>query len=155
MLVETKTGIRKASPSDVVEIVALVEEFFHEGLHKTGLSFDRATLTQSMTNIVRNNICLVHENAGRVAGVIAGFITPSLFDSEEYLAQEIIWFMTADARKGSGGADLLEAFEAACVDAGANHVMMIHLADVNGRVMERFYRTHGYRLIEQHFTKGV
>lgn len=155
MLTQTRTRIRKASPSDVAPIVALVEEFFHEGLCETGLSFDRATLTQSMTNIVQNNICLIHENAGRVSGVIAGYVTPSLFDDDELLAQEIIWFMSADARRGSAGVDLLEAFEAACKDAGAKHVMMIHLADVNSRVMERFYKMRGYRMIEQHFIKEV
>jgi len=68
-------------------------------------------------------------------------------------AIETFWFV-APGRRGNG-LKLLDAFEQWAEDNDCPRTAMIHLVDFQPEVLTRLYQDRGYKLIEQHFVRGI
>lgn len=152
-----QTRIRPLKTTDMKEVLQLISEFYEEGLKECGLSFSIKTLEGTIKLFAENPWCvsLIGIINGKIKGIIAGMVQPSMFDFGELLAEEKIWFVSKDSRSTELGMRLLSLFEEGCKLKGAKHLMMINLEDVNSKIMHRFYHRQKYKLIETHFIKKL
>ena len=146
--------IRKAEQKDLPEIVDLIMSFYAEGLHKSGLSFDRESLLQTAGLIAESHIMLVAEN-GTVQGVIAGIVSNSMFDYSQKVVEEKIWFISREYRGKGAAIRLFKTFEKTAKELGASLIMMVHMADVMPGKVKKIYSSFGYREIESHYIKPL
>lgn len=101
-------------------------------------------------------ICLVSENdVGIITGVIAGTLSPHIFDPAERYAQEIIWFVGKSYHNGTTGLLLLKEFKGICRSLGAKKIVMKHMEDLNPIEMRNLYGHKKYQLMELHYVKQI
>lgn len=143
--------IRPARYEDLLGIEKLIFEFHEESL-KEYLSFDSKTIRQSILDYIDKYIMLVDD---KLTGIIAGIIAPSIFDSKDIIAQESIWYISKEHRKGRLGLELLHAFEGKAKELKATKIIMIHMDNLNGDLMEKLYTHRGYKRLEWNFIKDV
>lgn len=149
------TIIRKGVLEDIEEVLGLIEEFYEESLKGYGLSFSCETLRNTINNFIVNQIGLVAEKDGKIIGCIGGIVVPSIFDNKEKIAQEAIWYVKKEERKGAVGIRLLKEFEKECILRGAKFISMIYEENLLAEELKNFYEKSGYKLMENHFIKGV
>jgi len=147
--------VRKAEIKDKTSIIELSIQFYKESLRSYGLAFNFSTLDKLVEEFINNKIVIVSEVNGKVVGVIAGFVSSSMFDSQQKIGQEIIWYIDKEYRKGSIGIRLLKEFEKQCKLNGANLMVMVYMGNLNNELLDRFYKMNNYRLLENQFIKGV
>jgi hypothetical protein len=147
--------LRPARFDDKDSVKLLIYEFYEEGLKEFGLSFDWNTLDNTINEFINKHIHIVAEKENRIVGLIAGVIGTSIFDNKQKLAEETIWFITKEERKGSLAMRLLKAFENECKNKGANFVSMIHMENMNKETLSRLYGINKYRLMEYHYLKII
>ena len=156
-MIETlnQTVIRKAEIKDKTEIIELSIQFYKESLKSYGLAFNFLTLDKLVEEFINNKIVIVSEVNGKVVGVIAGIVSPSMFDNNQKIGQEIIWYIDKEYRRGSIGIRLLKEFEKQCKLNGANLLVMVYMGNLNSELLDRFYKLNNYKLLENQFIKGV
>ena len=145
--------IRKANIIDIKDIMDLIAEFYEEGLKECGLKFTDYALNKTTEHFITNGIVIVVEDNDSLVGIIGGIIVPSIFDSTEKIAQEMMWFIKKDYRKGELAKDLLQRFEKEARDLGANHIAVAAMGNMRNEVLDRFYRHNGYTLMETQYIK--
>lgn len=146
--------IRQVQLKDKYAIRGLINEFYEESLKQYGLSFDLVTIDTTIENFINNHICLLIEKDNKVVGVIAGMIAISIFDASQKIAQEAIWYITKEERKGTAGIRLFKAFEDECKARGANIISMIRVDNISNR-LDKLYKSRNYQLAEFHYLKEV
>lgn len=156
-MIETlnQTVIRKAVIEDKTSIIELSIQFYKESLKEYGLSFNFLTLDKLVEEFINTKIVIVADVDDKVVGVIAGMVQSSMFDSQQRIGQEIIWYIDKEYRKGSIGIRLLKEFEKQCKFNGANLMVMVYMGNLNNELLDRFYKMNNYRLLENQFIKGV
>jgi len=143
--------IRPARYEDLLKIEKLVFEFHEESL-KEYLSFDSKTIRQTILDYIDKYIMLVDDE---LTGVIAGIVAPSVFDSKDIIAQESIWYISKTQRKGRLWIELLTAFEDKARELKATKIIMIHMDNLNGNLMEKLYTHRGYKRLEWNFIRDI
>ena len=146
--------IRKGEYKDIEGVKELIKEFFQESLAWYKISLDDETITETMKSFVDKHISFVAEENGKIIGVIAGIISPSIFDKRQLFAQEAIWYVTKKAR-GIVGFKLIKVFEEECRKLGAKMISMICMSNLNFDILDRFYKNDGFALLENHYIKEV
>ena len=147
--------IRQAIYEDIDDVRNLIKEFYNESLYEYGLSLDNDTINETIKNFIDNHIELVAEINNKIIGVMGGIVATSIFDKKQRLGQEAIWYITRDERKGNIAFKLIEEFEKECKERGANLISMICMNNLNSDILDRLYRIKKYKLMEQHYIKGV
>jgi len=145
--------IRKATFLDITDIIKLVYSFYEESLKEYNMSFDEVTLRGTTYNLIKNGVSLVNEEHGRITGVIMGVISPSIFDKNELLAQEIIWYVDKESRKSRAGLALIKEYVGICKELGASKIIMVYMNNLNGEVMDNLYRRKNYKPMEMQYIK--
>lgn len=123
--------MRRARFSDIDRIVKLLERFHAQA--DQWQDFVRKDTERFIRNMMPNGTVLVSDG-----GVICGFVTSSPVNSQWLIAMELYWY----AEDGSGER-LLQGFEQAAREQGANEIRMSHRASTGkvGRHLEK----RGYR----------
>lgn len=147
--------IRDAEDKDIDEIVSLIYKFCEESLGEYNLSFSTETLKSTTKNFIDNLIGLVIEKDGQVVGMIGGVVSPSMFDSNQIVGQETVWYISKDYRGGSIGFRLMKEFEKRCKSMGATLVYMGHMNNLNADILKRFYEKGNYKSMETHYIKRI
>ena len=147
--------IRKAHIEDSNFIKKLILEFHEESLGEYKISFDWSTIDETIKNFINHHIVLVAEKSSKIVGLIAGLVIRSMFDANQLLGQETIWFITKDERKGATGFKLLKMFEQECKIRGCKFVAMVFMQNLMPDVLERFYRSQNYKKMEVQFVKEL
>lgn len=147
--------IRKAELKDIDSIKNLAKEFYEEGLKEYGLSLDLETLDETIKKFITDHIALVAQRNGEIVGAIGGMLTPSIFNKNQLIGQEVIWYLSKNQRKGLIGNNLINAFEDDCKRKGADFVAMMNIGNLYTAILDRFYKIKGYRLLENQYIKGV
>ena len=154
-------SVRRATIADGYAIFALVQAFREEALDKTCVSFNDSTIVRRLVEAatVGNPVFFLAEEDGKVVGVIGLFVTPSYFDETKLMAVELIWYVHPDHRHKQHGRELLNEAEDFCRRAGIDTLTMIagHYSIESGtdRILDRFYRQHGYKRLETHYIKKL
>lgn len=74
---------------------------------------------------------------------------------KESIAQEIIWYVRKDKRKGRIGIELINKFTTVCKKLGVARIIMIHMNNLNGNIMRRLYERRGFKEMERIYIKEV
>lgn len=145
--------IRQATFKDVEDIYLLIKEFQTESLNEYMMSFRFATLYHTIMKHISIGIVLVLDKEG-IKGVIGGMLMPSMFDSNELISQETMWYVTKSER-GREGLKLLNAFEDESRKRGAKFIIMVGMGNLNNGELTRLYSKRKYQLLERQYIKGV
>jgi len=145
--------IRKAENNDLQQLIKLLYEFYKESIHKYKIKISAETAVKTAKNFIKNYVVLVLEDGEKIVGVMAGIVSPSIFDETQLFAQEAIWYINKQHRKGSGAFKLLKKFESVCKDLGADIIIMGGMGNLNLEVLNRFYLKNNYILMETHYIK--
>ena len=143
--------IRQAIIEDSNAIKDLIKEFYDESLCEYGFSLDEDTINETIQNFVNNHIVLLVEKDNKIIGIIAGIVAVSIFDKKQRLAQEAIWYITKDERKGNIAIKLIEEFEKESKKRGANFILMGSMGNLNADILNRLYEIKKYKLMERHY----
>ena len=147
--------IRPATLDDVEGVKELVIKFYDESLSEYKISLDMDTIKETISNFIKNHIVIVLEKQDKLVGVIGGLVTPSIFDKNQFVAQEFVWYIDKQYRHGFAGIKLLKLFEKECKNRGANLINMIHMNNLYTESLHDFYTKNGYYKMEIHYMKGV
>ena len=146
--------LEEATHKDIPGILELISEFYEEGLKSSGINFSKPSLFVLVKEYVEHkDACIVvaKENE-KCVGVVAGFMTPSLYDRKQQIVQQKIIFVRKDYR-GKIGIRLLRAIEEWAKMKGANYITMTSLEGMQD--LMRFYNRNHYRKLETHYVKEV
>ena len=143
-------AIREATLHDVPRIVELGRRFLADGPYKDQMD----NLEQSMrfaTSMIGNPkaAVLVSEQSSRVVGVLAFIIFPHYFTGQ-LTANEMIWYIEPEARKGGIGMRLMWAAERMAKAMGAVRMQFTAPTVEVGKLYERF---GGYHQVEVAYEK--
>lgn len=155
MIETSKITIRKANIIDKEDIKILIDKFYEESLKDLGMKFTDYTIDKTITNFVVNHIVIVAQEEDKIIGVIGGLLAPSIFDENEIIAQEAMWYIDPEHRKGALGTDLLLFFEEIAKELGVNHIVMVCMGNLNFEILNRYYTKNGYKLMENQFIKNL
>lgn len=147
--------IRQAKIEDTEAIKDLIKKFYAESTYEYGFSLDDETITETVRNFIVNHIALIIEKDSKIVGVISGVVANSIFDKKQKVAQEAVWYIVKEERKGIIALKLIEEFEKECVKRGADFILMVHMSNSSPEVLSRLYGIKKYKLMEKHYIKGV
>lgn len=147
--------IRKANILDKEDIKLLIDKFYEESLKDLGMKFTDYTIDKTIDNFVTNHIVILAQDGDKIIGVIGGLLVPSIFDETEIIAQEAMWYIDKEYRKGTLGTDLLLVFEEVAKELGVNHIVMVCMGNLNFEILNRYYTKNGYKLMENQFIKTI
>ncbi len=156
-MIETleKVIIEKAKIEDIPEIVNLIREFFTESLSGYSLSLDNLTIHETVSKYITNYIGIVAKRGDKIIGTIGGLVMSSIFDKNQMIGQETIWYINKEERKGSAGIRLIKEFENRCKELGAHLVAMVHMGNLYTDVLDKLYKMRGYKLMETQYIKEI
>lgn len=118
--------------------------------------FNTESFAKFWTTVIGMNmgkILAVRENGKLVAAL--GMATTLDPNSGLLMALEQFWYVMPSHRKTRVGIDLFFRFEKEGKAAGANRLVMVHLAKLTPESLQKFYEREGYRLVEQTFWKDI
>lgn len=137
--------IRPVDAADREAVVAMGEEFFITVPISAMLGYDRESAGRSFDALVGNPDAgiFVMEREGEVAGVIAGMVTPYLFNFSVRVCQEFMWFVRPEYRGHMEAARLEVTLQVWGERKGSILTMMAKHAGSPPSV-ERYLRRRGY-----------
>lgn len=144
--------IRPLTPDDLPEITKFGKMFFDEG--KMPGTFNDAAFIKSWSPMLFTGYGSIigAYDGGVFCGGIGGAVVPC-FNTGDQIGMEMFWYVAQNKR--SCGVRLLKSFEGWCKSRGAARVWMVHLTNLNGDKIERFYERFGYRLMEKFYAKEL
>jgi len=142
--------IRQAVPSDMDNVLALVQEFHTESLNDFGMSCNEEKSKALMPQVMRSMIVL--EVEGKLVGLIAGLIVEAL-TGIGLTFQEIMWYVSKKHRRY--GIKLYRELERYCLQWGVNSIVMANMGDKRDESFHKFYLKEGFRHIETQYMKKI
>lgn len=111
---------------------------------------------------VGNMVCgLIHQGAiinvakynDEIVGLIAGLITPVLFDNSKIEYTELVWYVKPEHRRI--GIKLLAEAERIAVDKGCKYIKMAYVWSEQGDKINSFLDKKGYKPSETYTVKEI
>lgn len=145
--------IRKAELKDIDAVVELTKDFFEESISDYGLTLDDITIRETISNYIINLVGIVAEDEGKVIGVIGGMLLPSIFNKNQLIGQETVWYVQKNYRNGSVGLKLIKSFEDECKSRGTDLIIMGLMGNLNTEILDKYYKKRNYKLLEREYIK--
>ena len=137
--------------------IATVDDF--DAVNKMALNFleaspykdlgDKEVTSKLVLDIISsspNERIIIFEDG---VGFIAGAVTPFLLGTHK-MATEIAWWVEPDHRGNGKGLELLDAFEYWAKNITGAKIISMSSID---KIVEKYYRKHGYKLYERAYMK--
>lgn len=105
---------RKPVPSDIIDLMSLVEEHCEE----MNEDFDAKSIKSYLDIQISNLPSIIAEDDGEIVGAISFIIVPSDFKQDVFLGKKIAVFVKSKYRNNGIGKQLLEHAEKVCKDNG-------------------------------------
>jgi N-acetylglutamate synthase-like GNAT family acetyltransferase len=137
--------IRRARPSDLPSIVAMVGDFIQGTQYRSILPFLPDTILELADRVLQVGVIFVAEVDDRLVAMIAGFAVDEPIGRRKML-DELAWWVDPAYRRGSVGPKLLRCWEEWARQAGLEMVKMIAPAESPG--VGEFLQRRGYQPIE-------
>lgn len=146
--------VRRLRPWELADTVPLAGEF--HAAAKLGGEFDSGIFIDTMASLGESGrLGAIGLFCGdNLAGVLLGMIARH-FLTDHLIAQEIMWWVTPDARHGTHGIRMVAEFEKWAKEFGASAVVMASFVETDGDDrLSGIYERRDYRKIETHFFKS-
>ncbi len=144
--------IRRARLFDLSKIVPLTKRFYETTSYVKTNTFDNATVLELATKLIQNGIVFVVELDDDLVGVMGVSVHPFLFNKNELVSGEVIWYVSPEAQGAGWGKKLLKAVDEECKGWGIVTTQLFLMAD-SPPVARALYESMGYKLTELSFTK--
>lgn len=95
------------------------------------------------------------EQDGRLIGICGALVYPMYFNPDYWVAQELWWYLSPEARGHGAGKAMYDAIDAWATEKGASALFMIALEDERASKMEKLYVRQGFQPMERTFYKEV
>lgn len=138
------SGIRVAQPSDLQELLALLEAFHGESIFSQDTVLNRAKLTAFVqkTLIEPNRICIVHEAVGRIDGLALAYIAEYFF-SRDRAAWDFAVYVVPERRGSRVAFRLWKGLKSWAEREGAKTLWLGTSAGIQPERSRKFYRGLG------------
>lgn len=149
--------IRKAEMSDLVAMMRLGKEFWHQTKYYKdwGIPYHGVSVATHATQCIDMGATFIDEQDGEIAGMILVYITRFPMDYRVLQGTEWVFYVDPDKRGGKTAVGLMEAAEAALKEMGVKLFSMISLSNVTPERAEKLYQHLGFEHSETGFTKEV
>ncbi len=117
-----------------------------------GEDIDRESVVVTAESLIDNPDGVIYITDGACAGAL---IFPYFFNQYRRQAQELFWWVDEDQRGRGAASNLLHALERWAKTHGANRLQMVSMAALDGKKVEKIYRSKGYRAFENTFLKDL
>lgn len=144
--------IRRALPDDGEVIAQMGEAFFAESGHASEFDFDRESFARTCAILGMHGLLFVAEKDGKVVGMAALDVAPSICNHSVLVARECFWYVSPEYRKGLGR-KLLAALETAAGDYGATFFDVVAEPGPRSRPLEYLYEKLAFNPAERTFRK--
>ncbi len=146
--------IRRARLFDAGKIVPLTKKFYVQTSYARTNTFDDDTVFELTTKLIQHGIMFVVELEGKLVGVMGVSVHPFLFNKNELVSGEIIWWVEPEAQGAGWGKKLLLTVDAECKTWGLKSSQLFLMAD-SPPIARQLYESIGYKLTELCFTKEL
>tara|TARA_R110000851_G_scaffold45939_9_gene112173 strand:- start:628 stop:1092 length:465 start_codon:yes stop_codon:yes gene_type:complete len=136
--------ITKDDGKALVELGALM----HSESSYSGLSFNPSRVLETFAWYLDDvhRTCFLAKRDGKPVGLYAGYIAKYYF-SDEYVANDIAWFVVKELRGTRTGLRLLDLFENWATENGASEVRVGYSTDINPKAFNSLMKKRGYNLV--------
>lgn len=116
-------------------------------------NLDMGYLYSLVDRLVTEHILLIAEEGERRVGMIAGYVTPHIYNPKIIGVQELFWWVLPEHRSSTAALKLFKAFEDAAEDAGMAYIHMT--STVYTPTLSKLYQRFGYKPVESSFYKEI
>jgi len=145
--------IRKGELKDIDDLIVLIKGFFEESVNDYGFRINDETIRKTAILYITKLVVIVAEDAGSIAGFVAGVISPSIFDESQMIGQESVWYVGMNYRHGTIGLKLIKEFENECKSRGAELVVVGLMGNLNTDILDKYYKKRNYKLLQRDYIK--
>lgn len=138
--------VRTVSVEDIPSLVEMGAKFHAMSPHRDMGEYDADGVGRMLAFMVSSSSAILLTNE---EGLIGGVLAPVYFAPGKIMAEESFWWA------GSGGGELLAAFEEAAKSKGADFVLLSTLENERSAVIDRIVTRKGYRPVERRYVKGL
>lgn len=141
--------IREATKNDIPFIVKEGIKFLKYHPAKISDGLDVEYLCELANELIEGHVVLIAEKDGNPIGMIAGQITPVVFNPNCLILQELFWWMKEDHRNSLIAFKLYDAFKQKAKDLKIDKLIMVSTEYTP--TLFRYYKKKGMRPVEQSF----
>lgn len=147
-------SIRKATLSDLPEVLEHLEEFDKFYNSKTSLYKNKENATRFTSDFIENHLFLVAEEDEnkKVIGFITGLICPHIYNPEIMTLVEAFWWIDPSKRNLGVGTELFNSFKKFGED---NVDWVICNIEDDSPIKDEFFLKRGFKLKEKSFLLEV
>lgn len=136
------------------EITELCYQFSVEYFSKVYGEIKKESVNTMVCNLFKGGaIITVAKNNNEIIGLIAGLITPVLFDNSEKEYTELVWYVKPEHRRI--GIKLLAEAEKIAKDKGCKYIKMAYVWSEQGEKVHAYLEKKGYKPSETYTVKAV
>jgi len=146
------TQVRLATSDDAPAIVAMGERF--HAFSGDAISYCKESAFATVTGLLSCGFVLIAEQDVAPVGMIGVIVAPMFFNAACHMAQEAMWWVDDDARKGGAAIALIRAAEREAAARGAMRLQMVRLAKSPAHLADLYARL-GYVQGEVTHTKDI
>ena len=143
--------IRGTTEADDAAMLGFARRFY-DALPYRDIEFDPHSIIAWLAIMRRDGVLLLAETDGVACGFAGGMFTPFIFNINERIGGELMWWIEPEYRGSGIGLELLAALENAAYNAGARRWSMIAIEGTHERVA-RIYDQMGYTASERTYCK--
>ena len=149
--------LRIATEEDLPVLLEMCKKFVDESPYRDyPIEYPKVeSLVLSFLSNQKEKICVLAVSKETPIGMIAGYLSPALFSSQQ-VASEIVWWVDPQYRgKSRAAIELLGAFETWARIVGASYIQMQSLTNEYEMPLEKLFSTKGYRAKEIAYVKRI
>lgn len=146
--------IRAAHPDDLPRLIEMGRDFNQEAGYADSVPFDVASFAEILLRLGHAGMLLTAEESGKVVGMAAADVGPSICNREVRIGREAFWYFEPAHRKG-GGREMLLALELAAKNRGATFFDVVAEDGKRSEALARLYRAAAYSPSERTFRKAL
>lgn len=141
--------IRLAVDEDMTELLRMSESFFDASGYSDLTDFNKDDSQIVLEKLIDDDLLLTDGK-----NVMFGFLVfPILMNASTLIAQELFWWVDEHLRGSGVGVEILKQGEKLAKEKGATALLMLSLNDLNGKAVNKLYRSMGYKQKESTFVK--
>jgi len=137
----------EATEEDVKALVELGRQMHSESSYSQ-LKFEPKRVLETFDWYLNdeNKTAIIARKGDKPVGLYAGYMSKYYF-SDEYVANDIAWFVTKSLRGTRVGLRLLDMFENWAKEKGASEIRIGYSTDINPKAFNSLMQKRGYNLV--------
>lgn len=147
------TSIRNATLDDLPVILRLLKDSsdYYQSKHQL-YGDDEMYSHNIVTGIIQEHVFFVAEREGEIIGLIAGMLTPHIFNQDLMTLTQLFWWIKPEYRAGKTALRLLNAYNKAGEEKAKWIICTTHK---HTPINDRSFLKRGFILNEKSFLKEI